>query len=715
MVNEEESEPDPADRLVQAEGEEEEEDDNDATLLNPHPIQSPGGMSQMSGTTAVTSFTAPTTHSEAAIADMDAEVAELLPELYQNSGRIVDLLAPANIDKKRLAAILKDLKIPGSRTAARLGRNEEVFNDLRPSFGKDRYIQPDIVLRKLLGNDFGIGDFRPDAILHAGNLAIFVKGFLVQQKESSGMQSLLAISDTFFPEVFVAGFGTTNRYGNSRLLDDSFNMALALRTQYTILELAQFKEHENWNPEQIVANIFYDPSPERLGDRDNLKKLMRGGPANSEKQIDMIIDRIKVIQSTFRQNEDAHEQGDLVDLERLEEYFPWTDFLIGLADWSHSRLKEIRQSVSEQGGEDNIKALLDEMMGVNASQNQTSAQAKTPILGPPAKIISRSTGARLLAELKRKRNSDTSTVSSKSKPPTTSGRNTVNAQAGPSTAPASHRIEEQEFEDFQPDVGNDDAPPSESDDILPQGTARESIKHWNSSVNEKNKENLPVDEAVRPVKRLRMTDPQPGAHKVTWDDGTQEDIQDRRNPKQLSRGRQQTQESEESEDEGFQEDLRAPNPRKRLHVPARRESSEEIEPPAGSHRRQQSSEPQASRQRDENRAARRRQEQEEARLQASARVGEEEDDDEIVAAPPSTAAIASKIARERTALAKAARPAASRGRSYWSNSDEDELIRLIEEHGCAWSVIERHANFEDDRNQVQLKDKARNLKVNFIK
>lgn len=711
MVYEEESEPDPVHQLVQTEEEEEgeEEDDNEATLLNTRPIQSPGGMSQMSGTTAVTSFTVPITHSEAAIADMEFEVVELLPELYQNSCRIVDLLAPQNISKKRLAVILNDLKIPGSKTAKRLGRNEEVFTDLRPSFGKGDYIQPEIVLRKLLGNDFGIGDFRPDPIIHAGNLAIFLKGFLIQPKESSGMQRLLTISDTYFPQVFVAGFGTTNRYGNSRLLDDSFHMALALRTQYAILELAQFKEHENWNPEQILANIFYEDSPERLGDRDNLKNLMRGGPSNSDKQFTMILDRIKIIQSTFRQNEDALEQGDLVDLERLEEYFPWADFLVELANWSNSRLKEIRQSVSEQGGEDNIKALLDEMMGFNASQsqNQTSPRAKKPVLGSPAKIISRTTGARLLAKLKRKRNSDTSTVSSKSKPPTTSGRNTVNAQAGPSRAPASRRIEQPGVGNFQPDIGNDDTPPSEYDDLLPQGTAGESIKHWNSSVNEKNKENLPIDGAGRPVKRLRMTDPQPGAHKVTWDDGTQEDTGGRRKFKQPSRQREATEEIEDSEDEGFQEDLRAPDPKKRVTVPPRREPSVDSEPP------------QASREQEEDRVARRRQEQEEARLQASARNDEEEDDDEIddeiIAAPPSTAAIASKISRERTAMAKAARPAAARGRSYWSNSDEDELIRLIEEHGCAWSVIERHANFEDDRNQVQLKDKARNLKVNFIK
>lgn len=348
------------------------------------------------------------------------------------------------------------------------------------------------------------------------------------------------------------------------------------------------------------------------------------------------------------------------------------------------------------------------------SPAQTSPRAQKPVLGSPAKIITKSTDARLLAELKRKRNPGTSTVSSKSKPPPASGRHTVNAQAGPSTAPASRRIEEQEVENFQPDVGDDESPPSESDDVLLQGTARESIKHWNSSVNEKNKENLPVDESGRPVKRLRMTDPQPGAHKVTWDDDTQEAIHGRRNPKQPSRRRREAQESEESEDEGFQEDARAPDPRKRLHVPARREPSAEIEPPAASSRRQPSSEPHA-RQRDENRAARRREEQEEARLQASARDGEEEDDDESVAAPPSTAAIASKIARERTAMAKAARPVAARGRSYWSGSDEDELVRMIEEHGCAWSVIERRANFEEDRNQVQLKDKARNLKVNYIK
>jgi hypothetical protein len=43
------------------------------------------------------------------------------------------------------------------------------------------------------------------------------------------------------------------------------------------------------------------------------------------------------------------------------------------------------------------------------------------------------------------------------------------------------------------------------------------------------------------------------------------------------------------------------------------------------------------------------------------------------------------------------------------------LIEAIEQFGCSWSLIAKNVEFEDDRDQIALKDKARNMKVAFLK
>jgi hypothetical protein len=54
-------------------------------------------------------------------------------------------------------------------------------------------------------------------------------------------------------------------------------------------------------------------------------------------------------------------------------------------------------------------------------------------------------------------------------------------------------------------------------------------------------------------------------------------------------------------------------------------------------------------------------------------------------------------------------------RVFWTGADEDHLVRLIEEYGTSWSVIAKLGGFQTNRDQVALKDKARNMKVSYLK
>ncbi|GKZ38922.1 hypothetical protein AbraIFM66950_011496 [Aspergillus brasiliensis] len=73
---------------------------------------------------------------------------------------------------------------------------------------------------------------------------------------------------------------------------------------------------------------------------------------------------------------------------------------------------------------------------------------------------------------------------------------------------------------------------------------------------------------------------------------------------------------------------------------------------------------------------------------------------------------------------RVASPVPKRRTRGWTEAEDARLIRLIEEHGTSWTKIEDENSIQpekegearfEDRNQVQIKDRARNLKIKFYR
>ncbi|KAJ6784266.1 hypothetical protein PWT90_03907 [Aphanocladium album] len=82
--------------------------------------------------------------------------------------------------------------------------------------------------------------------------------------------------------------------------------------------------------------------------------------------------------------------------------------------------------------------------------------------------------------------------------------------------------------------------------------------------------------------------------------------------------------------------------------------------------------------------------------------------------PPSSSMTSTALthAPSRTAAALSIQPQ----RHRWSDHDSQVLIRSIERHFCKWSAIEKQDNhlFERPRDQQAYRDRARNMKVDFL-
>ena len=250
----------------------------------------------------------------------------------------------------------------------------------------------------------------------------------------------------------------------------------------------------------------------------------------------------------------------------------------------------------------------------------------------------------------------------------------------------------------------------ENDEPVIHSTA-DYLHTWNAHSRDANKENRPLPEQEQRKDGKRFLDRQANARKVQW--GSQDSQESQESTAGPSKRKHAPAESDDdSQDEGFQADQRNPNLNRRVAPPAgRRISPPPFRQPSPKRVRVQEEDEAAV-------AARMRRQRDEANLQASARreASEEEfdDDEEEEEQPRPSAMEVSTLAKRETALAKQ-RTVRTQKRTAWSLEDTELLQDRIEELGCSWSAIHQAGGFETERDQVSLKDKARNMKVAFLK
>lgn len=384
-------------------------------------FQSPGAMSNLSGTTALT------TQSVQKMADLDTGmIVEVIPDLLRESSRLLELLAPANTSPDDIDALVKELQVPGSGRGKRLRHRERTFDSTKENYTSELFINPHLILRKLFNDEQPeVGDFRPDAILYAANVAILVKELLVAQQDNPNTMELLQGLDERFPSPFLSTFEAVPRFGSSSLRHATSDLALEIRTQTVIAILKAYRDEANYDPDQLLAQIFFEPPEER----DETLSLYEDSVANGryrkfagigfetialeeEKLRDSVskktMERLKIIRGGFRLEEDAIEVGDYVDFDYLNDLFPWNHFLVNVVRWSQFRMEEVNKSINGQGGVQNITMSLVEKIKSSdsqielfyepskASQSAPQAAKAKPSLLPAATIIPSSAGKRLV-------------------------------------------------------------------------------------------------------------------------------------------------------------------------------------------------------------------------------------------------------------------------------------------------------------------------------
>lgn len=334
------------------------------------PFRSPGAASEMSGTTAISSFSlveAESLESKYIIKHMRklCDVAEeFLEYLAPDDGGIDDDLRNIKEIQKPDSDFTEDYRDYEKELNVHLGhyKNEQ-----------HNYIHVRTLHRALFGPDRDVAAAQSglDLILFLTNLLVFAKQMIHSDRNAKDTWDALRQLDNSFPSHFMRSLASdTDTTGGSALFKETFDLALELRTQLAIMVLGRTTGGNDLNPDETIGEVFFhSESSQAAGDG-----LIRGwgvlalgsdDAALPQHLQEQVIDRISKIREYFPMDNESLEHGNTVDVEGLGAQFPWVAVVLRLLHWVRLRHRELRSAIDNFGGAvaivRNVKQAIDEL------------------------------------------------------------------------------------------------------------------------------------------------------------------------------------------------------------------------------------------------------------------------------------------------------------------------------------------------------------------
>lgn len=700
------------------------------------PSRSPGAVSEMSGTTAISSFSM-----------VESEFLESrlilrhLEDLYREANRFLSHLVPDDGRIEDDNQHIREIQIPESEFAADYNVYDGILAPLLSCFRTEhqRYIDLCAVHRVLFGANQDLAPPRTgiDLILYLANLLIFAKQMIHSDRNEKEMWNTLLQLDREFPAPFLPTLilespASESSAGESELLHATFELALDLRTQLAILDFERQMGSgtQGFIPDEHLEAIFFQ-SESSQGTED--VPILRGWGISALGSDDSVLpqvfqskvdERLAAMRQFFVTDEELLSQSEAVDLDGLGANFPWKSVVLRLLGWVRLRSRELQTAIQHHGGATSIihrvKMEIQEPGVVDIRQDsvpQASPRKKRTSFGrhrrrssrkfDPNQDVSDMVMDKLIA--REKRSAVQAEAGSSQAPRLEQGaessqRQLPEEQTVPSQEAVSHQQEE---DDWQP-------PPDDDDHQHALHAMVEQVKEA-VDLSRPPQSTAETLELLREGKKvgkenrgLSFFDRQPTAQRVDFGDGF-DDSQPAPGPSregQLLRRPAPRKRPLFVEDSSSDDDVFEPGPRSDK-VADRREKAKRVRIDPSSSGVPTSHQPPP------------RKASADERANAEESPSEPEAPDMSEAAPPGTAyATQTQLARANTAAIPTAR--ARKPRSNWTSEAEEALIEYMGLFPQRYAQILKHDNsvghgLLQDRSQVDLKDKVRNMAKNMIK
>jgi hypothetical protein len=618
------------------------------------------------------------------------DVVDSLTDLHRESSNVIQFFS--NHTPESLTALYAELQDPSSKPSGRLRRMLGKYIFTRQPFGSEPFVNTSVIARKLQNGEAGIdlmdGNWRPDAIVYLANLA---------QTLATAFSGVEDQMDEFFRDLHT---GSLHHFASSeptsrfctKSTEQLVEFLIAVRTQYFIHVTHHRGKQANFDPDELLNELFFERGMNRLSEIPGL--------AYQSDAVDRRILEIKKFVTTNSRNP--------VKIDQLQKAFPWTDFLLQVYQWASVRRQELEAQIAVQGGMDYIvdhirnqdfvpplhgvaeaaaaQAALDEALPIDPQLTQGTTPARK------GNLPTRLSGQELQGEIAYVKSLRAAKAAQNA---TRTGSKALTPRRGKQKQ---QEISESEVEvdaPGEPDVPYDDGPPPFDDTELLRPSQMTHLVEGTIAAHaqESNKENR--QGLTAPQKSF--LDRQANARKVLFD-GT--------SPGKRRRG----QEVDEDEDDDFEQDER----------PAKQSRKSKGKGRADVELVQSSTQPAPTR------VPLRPVSTSASRLPpSSAPAAFQNIDDQKYDDPADRYAAANMRAKENVQERRqASLNQQVQVRRAWSDSEVRRLMELIEINGSKYSKIlqdDKDASIYPDgpvlqaRSQVQLKDKARNMKLDFLK
>ncbi|RKF75503.1 putative myb dna-binding domain protein [Golovinomyces cichoracearum] len=622
--------------------------------------------------------------------------------LMYASKNLLHLLALKDASEENLQVTQNDLKAPDS---TRLRKTlEDLQVHISKGFSNLEQLNVQNVLKKLISLETAEGfSFQLRSMFDAANTVSLIEKIFKLDGEGSASKNLITYLFTSYPKPFLNKSDLRLMFHDNASNNIFFELGLEIRTQYFLFSLKSKQQTHTIHPNEITETLkktFYEKrSFEESRDflEEGMLQSIIHGYQNSSEQVKLIRERVYFINSHFSDGENILKAGTNTQIKNLCEHFSWHGFLKILLRWSQSRVKLYFRSI-ENGGVHVTNELSKPTTNLETSTKncptllsyssklQISPSKKVITLSPEFSHVSSQSlftkqNIRRLRAIKR-----------------TNPKNTPELHENYAISSRKSKLLTQKSKIKNPQMNQVSLNCSKDKTAKSRGEVLDSINNLvvENSIYDSSEINEISFSEFGKIKTRQTFSPKE-SRSVTSHAELENLSPTQKNVEESSSSHifpaQVRQSSVESIDQGFEEDKRNPDPERRILLPVSRRfypaqyntsSSVQISTHSGI----------------------------EYRSSAGLYGDDDDADDE---APRPTMTQISSLARQNAAQSRSA-SSIVQTRIRWSERDEKLLVQGIEKYGCSWSCLSNIIkDFDRYHSQVALKDKARNMKVSFLK
>ncbi|KAF1959890.1 hypothetical protein CC80DRAFT_312403 [Byssothecium circinans] len=361
------------------------------------PHDSPGAVSEMSGTTAISSFS-----------EVQAELLEArliqhhLPMLHQATCKFLDHLVPGEEGDADISERIHSdsrridyMQMPDSAFVQDYNILENILAPHLSHFLGDQqqYISIRAVHGALFGRnrDGAASQTGLDLVLYQANLVIFAKDMIHTDRGDKKVWDTIRALQNSFPAHFLSGISrdeddSVSPVGGSMLLQETFELGLDLRTQLAIIYLEHMAHTDEFDPDEIIQDVFLreENDGSHVVQGWAVSALGAGDSSLPQPFDDEVIERCREIRRYFPSDDESLERGE-ADLEGLGQAFPWRNLILRLLSWIRARKIEVRTALASNGGIGAIEKRVEIEM---QNPNPTAERAVMPRVSPRKKRTS---------------------------------------------------------------------------------------------------------------------------------------------------------------------------------------------------------------------------------------------------------------------------------------------------------------------------------------